>query len=100
MALKKVPLNLHQCLKDSWVFMLKAKVEKIQERSPISYKLVLVAAALDPVRLGGSEAETDRSLFNVIVAIMYKNKQMTAKQSDLAKEEFDDFLQKVVKVSS
>ena len=98
-ALKKVPLNLQQGLKDSWVRMLKAMIEKIQERSPISHKLVRVAAALDPVRLAGAEVENTQSLFDAIVGIMYKNKRMTAKQGDLAKEEFDDFLQKVVKIN-
>ena len=34
-ALRKVPSNLHQGLKDSWVEILKTMVLKIKERSPI-----------------------------------------------------------------
>ena len=95
-ALKKVPSRLHQGLKGSWVRMLKGMIEKIQER-PISYKLVRVSAALDPVNMAILESETEQSLFDKIVAIMYSNKRITAKQEDTAKEQFDNFLQMVVK---
>ena len=96
-ALKKVPSHLHQGLKDSWVRMLKAIIEKIQERSPISFKLVRMAAALDPVKMALLESETVQSLFDAIVDIMYGNKRISAKQGDAAKEQFDVFLQTVVK---
>ena len=97
--LKKVPSNLQQGLKDSWVRMLKGMIEKIQQRNPISSKLVWVAAALDPVKMALLESETEQSLFDAIVSIMYGKKRITAKQEDKAKEQFDDFHQKVVKTN-
>ena len=46
-------------------------IEKIQERSPISCKLVRKsAAALDPVKMALLESESEQSLFNKIVDIM------------------------------
>ena len=39
-VLRKVPTNFHQGLKDSQVIFLKKMVEKIQERSPLGYKLI------------------------------------------------------------
>ena len=68
-ALKKVPSNLHPGLKNSWVKLLEAMVLKIQERSPISFKLIRVACALDPVRMA-SDSENVQTLFDAIVAIM------------------------------
>ena len=97
-ALKKVPSNLHPGLKNSWVKLLEKMVLKIQERSPISFKLILVACALDPVRMA-SDPENVQTLFDAIVAIMYQNKRLNAKQSDAAKEQFSDFLRKIVKVN-
>ena len=97
-ALKKVPSNLHPGLKNSWVKLLEAMVLKIQERSPISFKLIRVACALDPVRMA-TDPENVQTLFDAIVAIMYQNKRLNAKQSESAKEQFSDFLRKVVKVN-
>ena len=48
----------HQGLKDSWVRLLVKMVEKIQERSPVNYKLVRVAAVLDPVKMAMLDLET------------------------------------------
>ena len=97
--LKKVPTHLHQGLKDSWVIFLKKMVTKIQERSPIGYKLVRVAAALDPQKMASIDPETLQCMFDSIVSIMYSSKRITAKQGDRAKEQFEQFLQKVVVVN-
>ena len=75
-------------------------IEKIQERSPISCKLVWVSAALNPVKMALLQSETEQSFFCGIVDIMYSNKRISAKQGDAAKEQFDYFLQKVVKCNN
>ena len=74
-------------------------IQKIQEQSPISCKLVWVSDALDPVKIASLESESEQSLFDKIVDIMYSKKRITiiAKQGGSAKEQFDDFLQKLVK---
>ena len=74
-------------------------IQKIQERSPISCKLVRVPDALDSVKIASLESQSEQSLFDKIVDIMYSKKwiTITAKQGGSAKEQFDDFLQKLVK---
>ena len=72
-------------------------IEKVQERSPVSCILVRVSTALDPIKMALLESESEQSLFDKIVDIMYSKKRIIAKQGDSAKEQFDDFLQKVVK---
>ena len=99
-SLKKVPSHLHQGLKKSWVLMLEGMIEKIQEPSPISCKLVQVSATLDSVKMALLQSQTEESLFNGIVDIMYSNKRISSKQGDVAKEQFDDFLQKIVKCNN
>ena len=98
-VLKKIPSHLHQGLKESWVLMLKGIIEKIQEQSPISCKLAWVSDALDPVKMALLQSETEQSLFDGIVDIMYSNKGISAKQGDAAKEQFGDFLQKLYSVT-
>ena len=56
-----------------------------------------VYAALDPVKMALLQSEIEQSFFDGIVGIMYSNKCISAKQGDPAKEQFDDFLQKVDK---
>ena len=85
--LKKAPTNLHQGLKNSWLKFLKAMVVKIQERSPISYKLVRVACALDPLKMATNNSENMQNLCDAIVAVMYQYKRISAKQGDAAKEQ-------------
>ena len=57
-ALKKIPNHLHQGLKDFWALLLKGMIEKIQEQSPISCKLVRVSAAFDPLKMALLEFES------------------------------------------
>ena len=96
-GLKKILNQLHQGLKDSWARLVKGMIEKIQDQSSISCKLVRVSAALDPVKMALLESESEQSLFEKIVNIIYSKKRITAKQGYSAKEQFDDFLQQVVK---
>ena len=94
--LKKVPNHLHQGLKDSWAKFLKKLVEKMQEKSPIRYKLVRNSAALDPQNMVSIDGETLQSMFDSIVGIMHSKKRISALQGDRAKEQFEQFLVKVV----
>ena len=75
-VLKKVPTNLHQDLKDSWVIFLKKMVEKIQEINPLDYKLVRVSAALEPRNLASLDADTPQVMCDAIVGIMHGKKQI------------------------
>ena len=59
-----------------------------------------VSAALDPVKMALLQPETEQSFFDGIVDIMYSNKRISAKHGHAAKEQFDDFLQKVMKCNN
>ena len=63
---------------------------------PNFLKLVQVFAVLDPVIMALLQPETEKNFFDAIVSIMYGKKRITLKYVDTAKEQFDDFLQKVV----
>ena len=76
---------------------LKAMIEKIQERSPIASKLVRVSAVLDPTNMLLLETQDERSAFDKVVDMMYSKKRIGAKQGDNAREQFIDFLKKVVR---
>ena len=56
-------------------------IQKIQERSPISCKLVRVSDALDSVKITSLESESEQSLFDKIVDIMYSKKRITILQN-------------------
>ena len=95
-CLKEVPPGLHHGLKKSWVAFLTALIDKIQERSPLKYKLVRVAAVLDPLNMAFLDAEVLQRMFDSLVGIMFSNKHISAKKADLAKEQFGEFLVNVV----
>ena len=97
--LKKVPIHLHQGLKYSWVIFLKKLVEKMQEKSPIRYKLVRNSAVLDPQNMASHDTETLQSMFNSVVGIMHSKKRISATQGDRATYRFEQFLLKVVALS-
>ena len=71
-------------------------VEKMQEKSPIRYKLVRNSAVLDPQNMASYDAETLQSMFDSVVGIMHSKKRTSATQGDRAKEQFEQFLLKVV----
>ena len=93
--LKKVPTHL-QGLKDLWVIFLKKMVEKMQEKSPIRYKLVRNSAVLDLQNMASHDAETLQSVFDSVFGIMHSKKRISATQGDRAKEQFEQLLLKVV----
>ena len=73
--------------------------EKSKKQRPISCKLGQVCAALDPVKMALLECESEQSLFDKILDTTYSKKRITAKQGGSAKEQFDNFLQKVARWS-
>ena len=94
-ALTKVPSNLYQCLKGSWVKILKSMVFRIQEGNPISYKIVRVVCALDAVKMAASDPDNAPNMFDSTVVIMYRHKQIIFTQEEVAKEQFRDFLSRL-----
>ena len=58
-----------------------------------------VSAARDPVKMAILESASKQSLFDKFFDTTDIKKRITAKQGGGAKEQFDDFLQKVVKWS-
>ena len=96
---KNVPKNLHDGLKRSFRTMLQALIKKIQERSPVNYKLVRQSACLNPVNLVTLNQEASQRMFDGIVGIMYSNKRITSVNADKAKEQFDKFLSTEVKIN-
>ena len=93
-ALKKIPNHLHQGLKDSLAHLFKGMIEKIQQQSAISCKLVRVSAALDPAKMALLESESEQSLFDKIVDIMYFKKCISGKQGS----KFNDFFKRLLSV--
>ena len=81
------------------MIFLKKMVEKIQERSPFGYKLVKVSAALDPRNMASLDADTLQTMFDAIVGIMHSKKRISSKHVDCAKEQYEQFLQKIVAVN-
>ena len=97
--IKNVPKNLHCGLKKSFRTMLQALIKKIQERSPVNYKLVRQSACLNPVNLAVLNQEALQNMFDGVVTIMYTNKRISSVNADKAKEQFDKFLTTEVKAN-
>lgn len=96
---KNVGKNLHDGLKKSFRTMLQALINKIQERSPVNYKLVRQSACLHPVNLATLSPETLQRMFDGIVGLMYNNRRITSVNADKAKEQFDKFMSTEVKTN-
>ena len=94
---KNVPKNLHDGVKKSFRTMLQALIKKIQERSPVGYKLVQVSACLNPVNMATLDGEGSQRMFDGLVSMMYNNRRITSVVADKAKEQFDKFLSTEVK---
>ena len=81
------------------MIFLKKMVEEIPERSPLGYKLIRVSAALDPRNMVSLDADTLQIMSDVIVGIMHCKKRISGKQGDRVKEQYEQFLQKMVAVN-
>ena len=66
-------------------------IKKIQEKSPVKYKLVRNAACLNPVVMSSMDPEALQKMFDSIVDTMHKNKRIS-KNADTTKEQYDYFL--------
>ena len=59
-------------------------IEKVQERSPVSCILVRVSTALDPIKMALLESESEQSLFDKIVDIMYIVRNVLLQNREIA----------------
>ena len=98
--LAKVPNNLHDGLKKSFMKMLQTMIKKIQERSPLKYKLVREAACFNPVTLATVNPEALQKMFDGVVSTMFKKKRISSVDADKAKEQFDKFVSNEVTINS
>lgn len=96
---KNVPINLHCGLKKSFRTMLQGVIMKIQERSPVNYKLVRQSACLNPVNMAVMDQESLQKMFDGLVGLMYAKKRLSSGDGDKAKEQFDKFLGLEVKIN-
>ena len=83
------------------MIFLKKMVEEIQEESPFGYKLAKVSSPLDPRNMMSLDADTHQTvaMFDAILGIMHNNKRILGKQYDRAKEQYEQFLQKIAAVN-
>ena len=91
-VLEKVPSKLHDGLKKGFLKFLQVMIKRIQEKSPVKYKLVRNAACLNSVVMSSMDPEALQKMFGSIVDTMHKNKGIMSKDADTAKEQYDYFL--------
>ena len=85
-------LTKHQFKKEC-VAMLVAIVQKLQERIPLKH-LVGCGSCLDLYQMACNKEEGSLG-FSGIVYKLYKNRWITSNDANLAKKEFDNFLESV-----
>ena len=91
-VLEKVPSKLHDGLKKGFLKFLQVTIKRIQEKSPVKYKLVRNAACLNSVVMSSMDPEALQKIFDSIVDTMHRNKGIMSKDADTAKEQYDYFL--------
>ena len=96
---KKVPKQLYDGVKKSWRKMLQELMKKVQERSPVGYRLVRVSACLSPMNLGTLNQDSSQKMFDATASIMYNHKRISSNDSNKAKKQFDKFLSTEVKIN-
>ena len=87
-------VNKKHRFKKECVAMLVAIMQKLQEKSPLKHLPVCCASCLDMHRMSCNKEECSLR-FSGIVDKLYKNKWITSNDADLAKKEFDTFLETV-----
>ena len=85
-VLEEVPSKLHDGLKKEFLKFLQVIIKRMQEKSPVKYKLVRNAACLNPVVMSSMDPETLQNFFDSIVDTIHKNKRIISKDADTAKE--------------
>ena len=73
-VLEKVPSKLHDGLKKGFLKFLQVTIKRIQEKSPVKYKLVRNAACLNSVVMSSMDPEALQKIFDSIVDTMHRNK--------------------------
>ena len=97
--LEKIPKQLHDGVKKNFCKMLQELIKKVQERSPVGYKLVRVSACLNSVKLVKLNLEVSQRMFESLVGIKFHNKRISSVDADKAKEQFDKLLSTDVKIN-
>ena len=88
-----IDVNKKHQFKKECVAMLVAIVQKLQERIPLKH-LIGCGSCLDPYQMACNKEECSLG-FSGIVYKLYKNRWITSNDADLAKKEFDNFLESV-----
>lgn len=96
--LKSLKLSSEQKLKfkNTCLSMLKAIVEKLQERCPLKYSVVRCASCLDPTSMV-SVPEVSKLQFNALIDKLYSSNWLPEKRAEEAKVQFDEFLSLTLK---
>ena len=89
-----VDVNKKHQFKKECVAILVAIVQKLQEKSPCKHLLVRCTSCLDLHRMAQNKEECSLRFIG-IVDRLYENKWITSNDADLAKKEFDTFLETV-----
>ena len=76
--------------------MLKAIVEKMQEKCPLKYLVVRNASCLEPTSMI-NQPEVNKMQFSALVANLYSCKWIVEKSTDRVKLQYDDFLSLICK---
>ena len=88
-----IDVNKKHQFKKECVAMLVAIVQKLQERISLKH-LIGCGSCLDPYQMACNKEECSLG-FSGIVYKLYKNRWITSNDANLAKKEFDDFLESV-----
>ena len=78
--------------------MLKAIVEKMQEKCPLKYLVVRYASCLEPTSMI-NQPEVNKMQFSALVDKFYSCKWIVEKSAEEAKLQYDDFLPFICKQS-
>lgn len=89
-----VDVNKKHLFKKECVAMLVAIVQKLQEKIPLKHLLVRCTSYLDPHQMAHNKEECSLRLSGVVDKL-YENKWITSNDADLAKKEYDTFLESV-----
>ena len=83
--------DLQDGIKKNYAIMLRNIVLKMQERSPLKYKLVRSASSLSPVNMV-NDPEFSRNNFDKLVNAIHHKKRITSQQVYNAKEQSEDLV--------
>ena len=76
-VLEKVPSKLHDGLKKEFLKFLQVIIKRMQEKSPVKYKLVRNAACLNPVVMSSLDPETLQKFLIVLLTLFIRIKELS-----------------------